>query len=103
MSPRVIDDPVWLKLVWASLNLRQEDLLSEIHYPLSMLQAMAVIWTHAGLRQNELMRLTISCVTPQADDIPQENGSAIPPTPCAISACQPAKRLKLLLSRSRLL
>ncbi|TPV23718.1 hypothetical protein FJW00_15015 [Pantoea anthophila] len=28
--------------------------------------------------QNELMRLTISCVTPQADDIPQENGSAIP-------------------------
>ncbi|MEN4546281.1 tyrosine-type recombinase/integrase [Pantoea agglomerans] len=78
VSPRVIDDPVWLKLVWASLNLRQEDLLSEIHYPLSMLQAMAVIWTHAGLRQNELMRLTISCVTPQADDIPQENGSAIP-------------------------
>ncbi|MBP1524231.1 hypothetical protein IVY21_06105 [Salmonella enterica subsp. enterica serovar Worthington] len=34
VNPRVIDDPVWLKLVWASLNLRQEDLLSEIHYPL---------------------------------------------------------------------
>jgi len=78
VNPRVIDDPVWLKLVWASLNLRKEDLLSEIHYPLSMLQAMAVIWTHAGLRQNELIRLAMNCVTPQADDILQENGSAIP-------------------------
>lgn len=48
VNPRVIDDPVWLKLIWASLNLRQEDLLTEIHYPLAMLQAMAVIWTHAG-------------------------------------------------------
>lgn len=43
VNPRVIDDPVWLKLIWASLNLRHEDLLSDIHYPLSMLQAMAVI------------------------------------------------------------
>ncbi|WLO87277.1 tyrosine-type recombinase/integrase (plasmid) [Pantoea agglomerans] len=78
VSPRVIDDPVWLRLVWASLNLRQEDLLSEIHYPLSMLQAMAVIWTHAGLRQNELLRLTMNCVTPQVDDILQENSSPVP-------------------------
>ncbi|MCG7398932.1 tyrosine-type recombinase/integrase [Pantoea sp. ACRSC] len=39
---------------------------------------MAVIWTHAGLRQNELIRLAMNCVTPQADDILQENGSAIP-------------------------
>ncbi|WP_067437128.1 tyrosine-type recombinase/integrase [Duffyella gerundensis] len=78
VSPRVIDDPVWLKLVWASLNLRQEDLLSEIHYPLSMLQAMAVIWTHAGLRQNELMRLTAGCITPQLEDINRDDGSSIP-------------------------
>ncbi|MEY8773022.1 tyrosine-type recombinase/integrase [Erwinia sp. ACCC 02193] len=78
VSPRVIDDPVWLKLVWASLNLRQEDLLSEIHYPLSMLQAMAVIWTHAGLRQNELMRLTAGCIIPQSEDINRDDGSTIP-------------------------
>jgi hypothetical protein len=51
VNPKVIDDPVWLKLIWASLNLRQEDLLTEIHYPLAMLQAMAVIWTHAGVRK----------------------------------------------------
>jgi len=73
----VIDAPVWLKLIWASLNLRREDLLSEIHYPLSMIQAMAVIWTHAGLRQNELLRLTIDCVTPQSDDIIREEGSTV--------------------------
>ena len=78
VNPRVIDDPVWLKLIWASLNLRHEDLLSDIHYPLSMLQAMAVIWTHAGLRQNELMRLTAGCITLQADDIRREDGNIIP-------------------------
>ncbi|WP_325178116.1 hypothetical protein [Pantoea sp. 1B4] len=77
VNPRVIDDPVWLKLIWASLNLRQEDLLSEIHYPLSMLQAMAVIWTHAGLRQNELMRLTAGCIIPP-EDINRDDGSTIP-------------------------
>jgi len=77
VNPRVIDDPVWLKLIWASLNLRQEDLLTEIHYPLAMLQAMAVIWTHAGRRQNELMRLTAGCITLQADDIRQEDGNII--------------------------
>ncbi|WP_256853594.1 tyrosine-type recombinase/integrase [Pantoea sp. Fr+CA_20] len=78
VNPRVIDDPVWLKLIWASLNLRQEDLLTEIHYPLAMLQAMAVIWTHAGLRKGELLRLTTGCITPQAEDIVKEDGSIIP-------------------------
>lgn len=78
VNPRVIDDPVWLKLIWASLNLRQEDLLTEIHYPLAMLQAMAIIWTHAGLRKSELLRLTTGCIAAQADDIVKEDGSIIP-------------------------
>jgi len=39
---------------------------------------MAVIWTHAGLRQNELMRLTAGCITLQADDIRREDGNIIP-------------------------
>ncbi|KOA68120.1 tyrosine-type recombinase/integrase [Pantoea sp. CFSAN033090] len=78
VNPRVIDDPVWLKLIWASLNLRQKDLLTEIHYPLAMLQAMAVIWTHAGVRKSELLRLTTGCIAPQADDIVKEDGSIIP-------------------------
>lgn len=78
MNPRVIDDPVWLKLIWASLNLRPEDMLTEIHYPFPMLQAMAVIWTHAGLRQNEILLLAIGCVHEQADDIVQDDGGVIP-------------------------
>jgi len=78
VNPRVIDDPVWLKLIWASINLRQEDLLTEIHYPLAMLQAMAVIWTHAGLRKSELLRLTTGCIAAQADDIEKDDGSIIP-------------------------
>jgi hypothetical protein len=65
----VIDDPVWLKLIWASLNLRPEDMLTGIHYPFTMHQAMAVIWTHAGLRQNEIFRLSVGCVHEQTDDI----------------------------------
>ncbi len=43
-----------------------------------MLQAMAVIWTHAGLRQNELMRLTAGCIIPQSEDINRDDGSTIP-------------------------
>ena len=59
VNPRVIDDAAWLKLIWASLNIEQSDLLSEIHYPLAMLRAMAVIWTHSGLRQNKYAFLEI--------------------------------------------
>ncbi|OAT17466.1 transposase [Buttiauxella noackiae ATCC 51607] len=78
VNPRVIDDPVWLKLIWASLNLRTEDMLTEIHYPFAMHQAMAVIWTHAGLRQNEILRLSVGCVHEQTDDIVHDDGSIIP-------------------------
>lgn len=78
VTPRVIDDPVWLKLIWASLNLRPEDMLTESHYPFAMHQAMAVIWTHAGLRQNEILRLTVGCVREQTDDVVQDDGNIIP-------------------------
>jgi hypothetical protein len=50
VNPRTIDDAIWLKLVWASLNLEKEDCLSEIHYSIELLRAVAVVWTHAGLR-----------------------------------------------------
>lgn len=77
VNPRVIDDATWLKLIWASLNLEKKDLLSEIHYPLEMLKAVAVIWTHAGLRQNEIRRLAVGCAHTQENDILQENGAVI--------------------------
>lgn len=77
VNPRVIDDAAWLKLIWASLNLEREDLLSEIHYPLALVQAMAVIWTHCGLRQNEIARLELGCVRAQLEDIIADDGSKV--------------------------
>ncbi|MDH0122310.1 tyrosine-type recombinase/integrase, partial [Stutzerimonas stutzeri] len=67
-----------LKLIWASLNLERSDLLSEIHYPLSMVQAIAVVWTHAGLRSNEIMRLDKRCAHPQTNDVVHEDGTIVP-------------------------
>ena len=77
INPRVIDDSTWLKLVWASLNLNRNDLLSEIHYPLSMMQAMAVVWTHAGLRSNEIARLEKHCARDQTSDVIHEDGTVV--------------------------
>ena len=77
VNPRVIDDAVWLKLIWSSLNFKKEDLLSTIHYPLEMLKAIAVIWTHTGLRQNEILRLSLGCIHSQEHDIVQDDGSII--------------------------
>lgn len=53
-------------------------MLTEIHYPFTMHQAMAVIWTLAGLRLNEILRLTVGCVRKQTEDIVQDVGSIIP-------------------------
>jgi len=71
-NPRAIDDNFWLKLVWASLNLEPSDRLGEIWYPFEMLQAISVIWTHAGLRQNEITRLRVGCARAQNDPIVDE-------------------------------
>jgi len=77
VNPRVIDDAAWLKLIWASLNIQRDDLLSEIHYPLALIQAMAVVWTHCGLRQNEIARLTLGCAKLQAEEIIADDGSTV--------------------------
>lgn len=45
VNPRTIDDAVWLKLTWASLNLEASDFVRDARYPLEMIRAMAVIWT----------------------------------------------------------
>jgi hypothetical protein len=36
---------------------------------------MAVVWTHAGLRSNEIVRLRLGCARPQSDDIVDETGA----------------------------
>lgn len=78
VNPRTIDDAVWLKLTWASLNLQEADLVQDGRYPLEMLKAMAVIWTHAGLRSNEIVRLRLDCVRPQGDDVTDQTGVVVP-------------------------
>ena len=74
VNPRAIDDAIWLKLVWASLNLEEADRLSDIHYSIELLRAVAVVWTHAGLRGNEILRLRLGCARAQDDAVVDEAG-----------------------------
>jgi site-specific recombinase XerC len=64
-KPRVIDDDVWAKLLWAGLNLQQSDLtkhhLGNHYYPLTMVKALAVAWLFCGLRGDEIRRLPVGC------------------------------------------
>ena len=61
--PRVLSDDVWAKLLWAGLNLADEDLPNNCgghhHYPLSMIRAVTIVWLFAGLRQSEIRRLRV--------------------------------------------
>ena len=43
-----------------------------------MVQAIAVVWTHAGLRSNEIMRLDKGCAHPQTNDVVHEDGTIVP-------------------------
>lgn len=69
-DPRVVDDNVWAKLMWAGLNLTDDDLkkggMSYLtmsgSYPLKMIQAVAIVWLFTGLRRNEVIRLRLGCV-----------------------------------------
>ncbi len=74
-SPRVIDDALWAKLLWAGLNLTPEDLprpdsqaepgacLSDKPiYPFEMVRAIAVVWLFSGLRNDEIRRLRVGCI-----------------------------------------
>lgn len=94
-EPRDIDEKVWLKLVWAALNLEEDDLPARKRrsagsygvYPFEMIKAMAVVWTHAGLRKNEIRRLRLGCVRPQTEPIVSESGGeqVAPGTICYLS------------------
>ncbi len=69
--PNVVADDIWAKLVWAGLNLTADDLLgpsggSPRQYPLELVRAVATTWLFAGLRTDELRRLTVGCVRWQA-------------------------------------
>lgn len=77
-DPRVIADDIWAKLLWAGLNLTEEDLprsqyqdlTNRAHwYPLEMVKAIVIIWLFAGLRSDEIYRLQVGCVRWQKNDV----------------------------------
>jgi integrase len=82
IAPRIIEDDLWAKLLWAGLNLRAQDCPVQGHhrglksakstvqqktqepgsfYPLEMIRALAIVWLFSGLRSDELSRLRVGC------------------------------------------
>lgn len=76
-DPRVIADDIWAKLLWAGLNVGEEDFARTSKlpsfYPLPMIRALIVVWLFAGLRGNEIMRLRVGCIR-RNSIAPQEPG-----------------------------
>ena len=69
-NPRVIASDVWAKLLWAGLNLQQEDLTRSHgcrmhYYPLTMVRALTLVWLFGGLRIDEIVRLRVGCTQQQ--------------------------------------
>lgn len=101
IAPRIIEDDIWAKLLWAGLNLRAEDCPLRGHhrtrrwannadrripapeefesfYPLEMLRALAIVWLFAGLRSDEISRLRVGCARMQTVVTGDENASSKP-------------------------
>jgi integrase len=80
-NPRVISDDIWAKLLWAGLNLTQDDIASwtsplyknsgtrRVAYPLEMVRAMTIVWLFCGIRSDEWSRLRVGCVRWQHEDV----------------------------------
>jgi integrase len=80
VNPRTIDDAVWLKLIWASLNLQAADFRDgDRRFTFEMIKAIAIVWTHAGLRSNEILRLQLGCAQLQSDDLVDDAGTVTAP------------------------
>lgn len=81
-DPRVVDDEIWAKLVWAGLHLEATDLPAGTRgdrYPLAMIRAIAAVWLFAGLRRNEISRLRAGCVRWQRSDVTlPQTGETLP-------------------------
>ena len=67
-NPRVIDDAVWAKLLWAGPNVAEGDLPTTGRYPLELVRALALCWLFSGSRSNEIVRLRVGCVRWQTRD-----------------------------------
>lgn len=69
----MIADEIWAKLLWAGLNLDQEDLpqtKSGHFYPIELVRATTVTWLFSGLRSDEIARLRLGCIRWQHQDRP---------------------------------
>ncbi len=81
-NPRVVDKEVWAKLLWAAMNLEEEDLpksKGQLIYPLEMIRAVAVVWCFAALRSDEIIRLRVGCIRWQYEDVMiPETGEILP-------------------------
>jgi integrase len=97
-DPRIIADDVWAKLLWAGLNLTEDDIPKSRFvpgdagsdyrrrapsYPLEMYRAIAIVWLFAALRNNEIRRLRVGCIRWQSlpDASPTEETPDAPQTP----------------------
>lgn len=72
-NPRVIDDDVWAKLLWAGLNLAPADLpgnSADTFYPMELIRAVTLTWLFSGLRSDEISRLRVGCIRWQHDGLP---------------------------------
>ncbi|QVQ38660.1 tyrosine-type recombinase/integrase (plasmid) [Pseudochrobactrum algeriensis] len=71
-APRVIADDIWAKLIWAALNLTENDLRDRskregwadqpLRYPLAMVRAVAILWLFGGLRRDEIHRMRVGAI-----------------------------------------
>jgi integrase len=89
-NPRVIEDDIWAKLLWAGLNLSAEDLPGGLWieqgkeqgaarrpwYPLETLRAIVVVWLFGGMRREEITRLRVGCVRWQQEDVTNSDSDA---------------------------
>ena len=58
-DPRVIANEVWAKLMWAGLNLAEDDLPQSQagnFYPLELVRAVTLAWLFSGQRSDEIAR-----------------------------------------------
>jgi hypothetical protein len=75
IQPRIIADDIWAKLVWAGLNLMENDLPRRptksrpTQYPIEMVRAFVITWLFAALRMNEILRLRVGCIRWQREGV----------------------------------
>jgi len=75
IQPRIIADDIWAKLVWAGLNLTENDLPRRptksrpTQYPIEMVRAFVITWLFAALRMNEILRLRVGCIRWQREGV----------------------------------